>query len=515
MDTDRGISSQDNGSRCFVASELRRGPNVTYNSYGAIAPDKRLALAPRHINQPCETAQTITNCHLSNDAVRDKQLSTKSSVELQSDVPKLYPDLSAIVLTTETSSSNVSLPNIPSHDRRSSSFITCANLQSMILGTTTLSLPFAFSQAGMWAVPLCILIGFLTAYTGSLLYDCLHQRSIRNPENIKRVRTTFAEICTISWPRFGGIISEIMVLSALLRHVAVLVLLTDLTVEAFPEIAEEIDRGLFTLIWLLLAIPPLFIKRVSILGWISSSGLIPYILSLIAIAVLFIIRYDSWEVDNLNYEFNIEGVSVAIGIIVNSNTVHLSFPPLEASMKQPKQFKRAVYTTFILNISFKLLFSAFGVLCFGSKTQEVITGNLVENDVLPTLIRIAVILFTYLTLPMQSFVVFDLIDEKLESKSQWFDQIGITHIARKLFIRLMLLMLCGLVAFFVPHFSLVLSIIGSFRGNLIALILPCLFHWQLKSKTLSVFQKFTRLIIILFGIVCSCLGLYFSVRSLL
>lgn len=82
-------------------------------------------------------------------------------------------------------------------------------------------------------------------------------------------------------------------------------------------------------------------------------------------------------------------------------------------------------------------------------------------------------------------------------------------------LRIALILLTLFLAIFIPHFAILMGLIGSITGTLLSLIWPCYFHLKLKSKTLTLYQKFVNVFIILFGILISIIGFYYSSVALI
>ncbi len=405
---------------------------------------------------------------------------------------------------------SLSLADIPSLDRRSSSWLVGMNIQSMVLGTSVLSYPFAFLQAGIWALPFVIIIGLAAGVSAGFLRDCLYQKS-KKFNNVKRVRRTYVDVCKTAWPRAGGAVTEFIVFLGLLRNVIILILLTKLTLEVLRGLLK-CNHGIIASIWAIATLPLLFIKRVSSLAWISFVGLLLYFSGLVSILIYCLLQYEQWNFDNLHTSFKVDGVGLAVGIIINSFSQHLSFPPVEGSMKKPEQFKKTLFATLLVNIVLKLSLGISAVMAFGFSIEESITGNLNDRRMsIP--VNVAIAFFSYFTLPMQSFVVFDLIDSKFHPHFPIFKTTS--NWAWLFLSRSVVLMACLLVAVLVPRFGLLVSFVGSVRGSLVALILPPIFYLTLFWKKTGLVKKVLCFSISVLGVLLGGLGVYASAKAVL
>lgn len=94
-----------------------------------------------------------------------------------------------------------------------------------------------------------------------------------------------------------------------------------------------------------------------------------------------------------------------------------------------------------------------------------------------------------------------------------YDEVG-TLKPWSLALRLTLVLFTMLLAVFIPHFNLLMGLIGSFTGNMLSLVWPALFHLVLKGPGLRMHQKMVNVSIIVFGLTCSVLGIYYSSHAL-
>jgi len=81
-------------------------------------------------------------------------------------------------------------------------------------------------------------------------------------------------------------------------------------------------------------------------------------------------------------------------------------------------------------------------------------------------------------------------------------------------LRILLILFTLFLAIFIPHFALLMGLIGSITGTLLSLIWPCFFHLKLKKNSLTKYQKAVDVCIIFFGILISVIGVYYSSTAL-
>lgn len=405
-----------------------------------------------------------------------------------------------------------SLLNIPSSDRRSNSILMSVNLQSMIMGTTMLSVPYCVRLAGVWALVLIVVIGFVTNFTASIISDCQYQLSLSNPGLYKRVYANFIDMSKASLNNVGTYIMVLLTYLSLARNIVVIILLCDVTSEILAVVGiTTYDKQILSVIWTLLTIPLLLIRKISILAWISFIGLVLYLSALFSMLILSCVSYSKWNFSQIPWRVDITGIGIAIGIIVNSYAVHLNLPNLEGSLSEPGVYKKTTTVTFFINIFTKIAFALCCYLTYTDTTQSEITSNIDGWFPMPLLLRISIMFFSYFTIPLQSFVVFEMIDHTLLPHFPIFDNnIYVwTILSRSVFMTM-----CLFVAILIPHFGIVVSLIGSVRGSMIALILPACFYIKIQTHKKTYCKKILCYLVVLFGSLAGGVGLYSSIAAL-
>ncbi|XP_065666971.1 vesicular inhibitory amino acid transporter isoform X2 [Hydra vulgaris] len=405
-----------------------------------------------------------------------------------------------------------SLPEIPSDDRLSSNFLVGISMQSMILGTSLLSVPYCVKLAGVWGITLIFLIGLLTTVTADMLAQCQYQVSRRKFN--KRVYSTFVEMCTACFKTKGTYLMEFLVYLSLVRNVVVIILLSDLSDEIVKTFSNmHYDKKVLPVLWTLAVLPLLFVSKVSKLAWFTFIGMILYLSSIAFMFGIFLTTTRSWSLISISSHWDFKDVGIAIGIIINSYAVHMNLPSLEGSMKTPTFYSCVTNVSFGLNVVIKLIFGICGYFAYSNNTFDEITRN-IDNQrffILSYIIKLSQIIFAYFTIPLQSHVVFELMDLNFKhhfpiffGRDQWW-----TFLSRLLIMTVLLL-----IALVMPHFGLAVSIIGSVRGSLIALVLPPLFYINLKTHTMSKIKLCFCYVTAGFGLLLGTFGLYSSVYKL-
>ena len=70
------------------------------------------------------------------------------------------------------------------------------------------------------------------------------------------------------------------------------------------------------------------------------------------------------------------------------------------------------------------------------------------------------------------------------------------------------------IAIYLPYFALLMAFTGSLAGVPLSIILPCIFHLQLKWASMTWLERSTDVFIFVMGLACTFSGLYMSAFDL-
>lgn len=398
-----------------------------------------------------------------------------------------------------------------SEDGQATTMLALWNMINMIfVSTSVLAMPYAIFLGGFAALFLILFIGFLTDITSVLLVGCLYEISPKSRLR-KRVRASYAEIAAHVWGPVGGWIVDFVTVSLSYCSCVLMVMVLG---SSFMELFKELfmlNLKEWCLICALAMLPTVFIKRLSILAW----------LSMLAVVAVFIIAFillgftlgdsNSWTLDKIP-SFNINTFPVSLGIIMFSYCGHTVFPGIEGSMQKPMKYKSVTHRAFISVTAVKFLVGLFCCLTFGSNTKSIVIINLSLSygSILSKIATVLVIINIYFSYPLNMFVVSGTLDIILLPKFPLCYNHKRYNYLWVLFTRTFLVLSTLGIAVAVPHFGLLMSIFGSLFGACITMIFPCLFHLQLKWNKLTWYKKVCEMLIVLFGIVAGTVGLSYS-----
>ena len=389
---------------------------------------------------------------------------------------------------------------------KSSLWKAVVNLITAIEGTGLLGLPYVIAQSGLVAVAALVAIPFIAYYTGTILVDCLYDNDDAG-ERV-RVRSNYKELGKACSPRFGGIIvGAVQLIEFFLLASLYLVLCASLSSSTFPEL--PLSQKVWMVIAAAVGLPAIFVKNLSQVAWMSLLSVIALLVAVVAVLAYGIAHHSAWVPSDI-LVWDIEGVPVALAIIIFSYICHPILPVVEASMKDKSQFRAMLTLSFIAVAILKVGFSVCAFLSFSSNIQDVIVNSL-PMGILRRIVNGVLIVNVLFSYPFLVISIIQTIEESVSAESFSFK---IPDIVWFIGIRVFTNFLTLLPAISIPHFALFMAFVGSLTASFVSFILPAVFHLIIKKKELRLYHYILDVSVIIFGILASILGLVFTGKSI-
>ena len=412
-----------------------------------------------------------------------------------------------------SASMSISMLAKPSDDRKANAFLAGWNVSNLIQGTGILGVPYAVRQGGWAAVAMIFFVAFLCCHTGKLLIDCMYEKSKKTGIR-RRLRVNYPEVAEACHGHKGhvlvGIVQCIEMFGGVIMYV---VLLGTVWHDMLKSYIPSLGIKEWAAINCCVALPSLFIRKMSVVSWFSMVSVFSLMSSLFVLIAICFTQVPNWKLNNIP-DFDPQTFPVGFGIIVFSYTAHAVFPSIEGSMKKPEQFNNMLNSSFLLAAGIKAALGTFMVLTYGKSTKEVATVTLSDHKVFSYAATSLVISNVLLALPLVMFIVSLTFDDAFLKYFPYLQRDSKYHWIWLVMTRPLLLSLALFIAIEVPHFGLIMGVIGSFTGTCLCFILPCWFHMKLRWDSLKIWEITFEIIIIVFGIIAGGLGFVFSGKSL-
>ena len=412
-----------------------------------------------------------------------------------------------------SASLSISMLAKPSDDRRVNAALAGWNVSNLIQGTGILGVPYAVQQGGWAAVAMIFVIAILCCYTGKVLIGLMYETSKKTGIR-RRLRVNYPEVGEACFGPKGYVLCHVLqsveMFSATILYV---VLLGTAWADLF-RMYPQLGLKEWAAINVVIALPLLFITKMSIVSWLSMFSVFSLMSALLVLISFTLTQVPMWSINNIP-AFNPQTFPIGFGIIVFSYTAHAVFPSIEGAMKKPTQFNSMMNYSFLLAAVVKACLGTFMVLRFGKNTGQVATVNLGGYPVFSRVSTALVISNVIFALPLVMFVVSQTFDDAFLRYFPLLNRDTKYHNVWLLITRPLLITLALFIAIMVPFFGLLMGVIGSFTGSCLCFLLPCIMHLKLRWSSLKRWEFLVDVTIIIFGIVAGITGMIFSMKSLI
>uniref|UniRef100_A0A158R3X2 Aa_trans domain-containing protein n=1 Tax=Syphacia muris TaxID=451379 RepID=A0A158R3X2_9BILA len=377
------------------------------------------------------------------------------------------------------------------------------NVTNAIQGMFIVGLPFAVKVGGWWAIVALCGVAYLCYCTGVLLIECLYESGVK-------VRQSYKEVADAYIPGTGRLVLVAQLTELFSTCIIYIVIAGDLLQGCFPSIDK-------TAWMMLVATSLLACSFLDSLQVVSNLSLVNAISHLIVNAILVFYclgQISSWVWSEVSLFPDPRIVPTVFGVVIFGYTSHIFLPSLEASMKNPNQFKSMLKWSHVVAAAFKSMFGLLGFLTFGELTQNEFSNSLPNQGfkILINLVLVVKVLFSY---PLPYFAAVHLIRENFFQGTQktWFSSCyGVGNTLREwaLCLRIIMLLFTLFVALSVPYLIELMGLIGNITGTMLSFIWPALFHLKIKGSSCDEKQKRFDYFIIITGAIVMLIGIYYS-----
>ncbi|CAH1413126.1 unnamed protein product [Lactuca virosa] len=382
----------------------------------------------------------------------------------------------------------------------SSFFNTCFNGLNALSGVGILSVPYALASGGWLSLLLLFTIAISTFYTGLLIQRCMD-----TDPTIK----SYPDIGHRAFGKTGRIIVSVtMNIELYLVATGFLILEGDNLSNLLPEMGLEFyginvsGKKSFVVIVAAIILPTIWLNSMSILSYISASGVLA---SLIILgSILWVGEFDGVGFEEKGKMVNWKGMPSAISLYAFCYCAHPVFPTLYTSMRDQRQFKKVLLLCFIFCTITYSSMAILGYLMFGSNLNSQITLNLPTHKLSS---RIAICTTLVNPIAKYALMVTPIVDTLEERFLSFYN-------TRKfsLLIRTSLVISTVIVALSLPFFGYLMSLVGAFLSVTASIILPCLCYLKISGSYRRFgFESVGIGFIVVIGVVVAVVGTYTAV----
>lgn len=377
------------------------------------------------------------------------------------------------------------------------------NGMNVLAGVGILSTPYALSEGGWLGLSILFIFAVICCYTGILLKRCMETNT---------QICSYPDIGQAAFGQKGRIIVSIF-LYVELYAVAVefLILEGDNLAQLFPNVAIEFvgirinSQQSFILLSALVILPTVWLRNLSLLAYVSASGVAASVLVVLAVAWIGV--FDEVGFHLQGHLLNLSGLPTAIGLYAFCFCGHAVFPSIYCSMKDRRQFSQVLILCFVVCTMIYGGIAVMGYMMFGNELESQITLNLPG-----TLVASKVAIYITLINPFAKFSLTitplaTALEELLPSSDSWLVLWGIG-------IRTLLVISTVAVALALPFFGYLMALIGSSLSCSVSIIIPSICYLKLFGASISRHEMSLIFIILILGIVTGIVGTYSSLQKI-
>lgn len=388
-----------------------------------------------------------------------------------------------------------------------SSFLAYFNVVCVVAGTGTLGLPYALALGGWIGLFILFLAWSMSVYTGTLLIRCLYA-------NGKQRLSSYKEIATSCFGRIGGWVTFFLNAWILLGAPILYMVLSGANLNS---ICQGTPAEIGTLPWSIIscaivAIPFVFVKSMKEVAWMSALGALATLI--VVVIVIVVACLDKPYLTNVHHDNVIwDQFPIALSTISFSFGGNAVYPHVEASMKKPSDWPKVVAAGLSTCAALYFLSAVPGYLIYGSDVVSPVYNSISNGP--PRTVAIVVMTFHVLAASPILLTSFALdCEEMLNITVERFGKVK--ELLIRICFRIFLMVFVGVIGACIPHFDILMSLIGSFANCGLIFIFPILFYFKLTGfRNKPIYEIAWCLLTILLGIVGLIFGTISSIKALI
>ncbi|KAI1724606.1 transmembrane amino acid transporter protein [Ditylenchus destructor] len=351
--------------------------------------------------------------------------------------------------------------------------VTCLFIVGETAGGGLIAMPTAMVSAGLIGGVFIIIVGAIVcAYTGDQLSENWTILQERWPEYRNHCRKPYPAMgLRALGPGFASVVSSCLNVTQFGTAV-VFLLLAAKNIESFIHSYFGVHVGfcylvIFVAIFML---PFTLLKSPKDFWWAVIGAMITTSIAVCLIIYGSILDYDAC-IKEVNYAQIVPTkFFMCFGTVMFAYGGHGAFPTIQHDMKKPYQFKRSVFTAFLIVICMYLPVSVMGFITYGDSLLDSIIPSLQEFYIQQT-VNVLITLHVVLALT----IVFNPLNQEWEELLNVPQEMGIQRVLA----RGAMMIAVVLVAETVPNFGVLLDLVGGSTITLMALVFPVIFNLYL------------------------------------
>ncbi|CAO3587747.1 unnamed protein product [Absidia cylindrospora] len=395
-----------------------------------------------------------------------------------------------------------SIASISSHGT-CSSFMAYWNVVCVVAGTGTLGLPYALKQGGWFGLFILFLSWAMSIYTGILLIRCLYAKPGYR-------MTTFKEISTTCFGSIGGWVTFFFLAWILIGAPTLYMVLAGQNLHQLClGTVAELNQKYWTIIMcVVIGIPFVLVKSMKEVAWMSAFGSVATVVVVLIVLIMACMDQSAQFALGVKHDGVIwEQFPAALATISFSFGGNVIYPHVEASMAKPKQWPWVIGAGLSTCAFLYIMCAVPGYYIYGRSTLSPIYNNIpagAGQTIAIVLITLHVLMAAPLLTTSLSLDLEDMFNITVERFGKW------KEFFIRASLRIAIVVIVAIAACFIPYFSLLMGLIGSFSNCVLIFVFPVLYYFKLTGfRNKPIYEIVWCFLTILLGIV----GLIFGTKD--
>lgn len=378
------------------------------------------------------------------------------------------------------------------------------NVMNILMGVGIMTIPYALGKSGWMGLGVLVFLGLVTNYSGKALVEA-HQ--VVKAQTGKAV-VGYEDIAEAGLGKAGRAIVSAMVYVELFGTCTLLFILQGDNLLNLLGTEVFATKKLAMITAAAAMIPTVWLPNVTALSYLGFLGV--FATAAVVGTVIYTFLSGNFVAGAATALVHPTTLPLTFGVLAFVYAGHGVFPAIQASMKEPQLFSKALNTAYLFVGGFCAIIGGLGYYMYGSNAADVIIFSLP-----PGLLALLCSCLVMINPIAKYALTLEPVGAALQGSA-----LGrlLPQSLRRAATRTLLALGSLVAAMYVPYLAMVMSLIGAVLTISISVILPGVLHLKLvhggKDPSATKFSKAWDYMCIVIGVICAVSGTIAALQGL-